>query len=135
MTKNLTGKVGENNAFGAFAHHIESRWFERRHQHRELESRLWRRRRLVERPYHDTGDLLGPDGSKLHDGVQRTGTGKASRSEEEIALVFDRNKGAIYSIYTRALRDKPDLQGKLVLELTISPQGEITQAAKWSRAS
>ena len=34
-------------------------------------------------------------------------------------MVFDRNKGAIYALYTRALRDKPDLQGKLVLELTI----------------
>jgi periplasmic protein TonB len=71
-----------------------------------------------------TSSVLNSQGS---DGVQRTGTGKASRSEEEIALVFDRNKGAIYSIYTRALRDKPDLQGKLVLELTISPQGEITK--------
>jgi periplasmic protein TonB len=61
------------------------------------------------------------------DNVQRGGGGKASRSEEEIALVFDRNKGAIYSIYTRALRDKPDLQGKLVLELTIAPDGSITR--------
>lgn len=59
--------------------------------------------------------------------VQRGGSGKASRSEEEIALVFDRNKVAIHSIYTRALRDKPDLQGKLVLELTISPDGQITR--------
>jgi TonB family protein len=61
------------------------------------------------------------------DNVRRGGSGKASRSEEEIALVFDRNKGAIYSIYTRALRDKPDLQGKLVLELTIAPDGSITR--------
>jgi protein TonB len=37
------------------------------------------------------------------------GSGKASRSEEEIAMVFDRNKGAIYALYTRALRDKPEL--------------------------
>ena len=42
-------------------------------------------------------------------------------------MIFDRNKGAIYSIYTRALRDKPDLRGKLVLELTISPDGAITR--------
>jgi TonB family protein len=61
------------------------------------------------------------------DNVQRGGSGKASRSEEEIAMVFDRNKGAIFSIYTRALRDKPDLQGKLVLELTIAPDGSITR--------
>jgi periplasmic protein TonB len=55
------------------------------------------------------------------------GSGKASRSEEEIALVFDRNKGAIDALYARALRDKPDLQGKLVLELTIAPDGSITR--------
>ena len=55
------------------------------------------------------------------------GSGKASRSEEEIALVFDRNKGAIYALYTRALRDKPDLQGKLVLELTIGADGSVTR--------
>jgi periplasmic protein TonB len=55
------------------------------------------------------------------------GSGKAMRSEEEIALVFDRNKGAIYALYTRALRDKPDLQGKLVLELTIAADGSVAR--------
>jgi TonB family protein len=60
------------------------------------------------------------------DKVQRgAGNGKAARSEEEIALVFDRNKGAIYALYTRALRDKPDLQGKVVLELTIAADGSV----------
>jgi len=63
------------------------------------------------------------------DNVQRAGTGKASRSEEEVAMIFDRNKGAIYAIYTRALRDKPDLQGKVVFELTIAPDGEVTKCA------
>lgn len=58
--------------------------------------------------------------------VQRgAGSNKAARSEEEIALVFDRNKGAIYALYTRALRDKPDLQGKVVLELTIAADGSV----------
>jgi TonB family protein len=66
--------------------------------------------------------------AKPDDSVRRgAGSTKATRSEEEIATVFDRNKGSIYSIYTRALRDKPELQGKLVLELTISPAGEITK--------
>ena len=53
------------------------------------------------------------------------GSGKASRSEEEIAMVFDRNKGAIHALYTRALRDNPNLQGKLVLELTIGADGSV----------
>jgi protein TonB len=67
------------------------------------------------------------EGLATPNNVQRGGSGKASRSEEEIALVFDRNKGAIYSIYTRALRDQPNLQGKLVLELTIAPDGSVTR--------
>jgi periplasmic protein TonB len=57
----------------------------------------------------------------------RTGSsGKAARSREEIELVFDRNKGAIYALYSRALRERPELQGKLVLEFTIAPSGEVT---------
>ena len=60
-------------------------------------------------------------------GARRTGTsGKASRSREEIELVFDKNKGAIFSLYNRALRRDPTLEGKLVLRLTIAPTGEVT---------
>jgi periplasmic protein TonB len=56
------------------------------------------------------------------------GSGKASRSADEIALVFTKNKGAIDAMYARALRDNPALQGKVVISLTISPSGEITEA-------
>jgi protein TonB len=56
------------------------------------------------------------------------GSGKASRSADEIALVFTKNKGAIDAMYARALRDNPALQGKVVLELTIAPSGDITAA-------
>ena len=56
------------------------------------------------------------------------GSGKASRSADEIALVFTRNKGAIDAMYARALRDNPALQGKVVIELTIAPNGDITSA-------
>jgi TonB family protein len=58
--------------------------------------------------------------------LQRGGSGKASRSIEEIKLVFERNKGAIYAIYNRALREEPSLQGKVVLEMKIAPAGQIT---------
>ena len=54
-------------------------------------------------------------------------SGKASRTREEIELVFDKNKSAIYALYSRALRDNPGLQGKVVLEMTIAPSGEVTQ--------
>ena len=60
-------------------------------------------------------------------GASRQGTsGKASRSREEIELVFDRNKGAIFALYNRALRRDPSLEGKLVLRLTIAPDGTVT---------
>jgi TonB family protein len=59
--------------------------------------------------------------------VQRTGrSSQASRTREEVELVFDRNKSAIYALYARALRDNPALQGKVVLEVTIAPSGEVT---------
>ncbi len=57
--------------------------------------------------------------------LQRGTSGKASRSIEEIKLVFERNKGAIYAIYNRALRDDPTLQGKVVVSLTIAPSGGV----------
>jgi periplasmic protein TonB len=65
---------------------------------------------------------IGAPGTATRTGV----SGKAARSKEEVELVFDRNKGAIYALYSRALRDRPELQGKLVLEFTIAPSGEVT---------
>jgi periplasmic protein TonB len=59
--------------------------------------------------------------------AQRSGeSDKASRSREEIERVFDQNKGAIYTLYNRALRQNPALEGKLVLRLTIAPDGKVT---------
>lgn len=55
------------------------------------------------------------------------GERSAGRSIEEIQMVFDRNKGAIFSVYNRALRKDPTLQGKVVLELTIAPSGKVTR--------
>ncbi|NND37062.1 MAG: TonB family protein [Gammaproteobacteria bacterium] len=49
-----------------------------------------------------------------------------ARSREEIEMVFDQNKGAIYALYNRALRRDPSLQGKMVLRLTIEPSGAVS---------
>jgi periplasmic protein TonB len=54
------------------------------------------------------------------------GSGRASRSADEIELVFTKNKGAIDMMYARATRDNPSLQGKVVIELTIAPSGDVT---------
>jgi periplasmic protein TonB len=66
---------------------------------------------------------FGPAGGA----AQRSGeSDKPSRSREEIERVFDRNKGAIYTLYNRALRENPSLQGKVVLRLTINSDGRVT---------
>jgi TonB family protein len=83
------------------------------------------------------GSLTGHEASAVASGIAASslanrsvaragGGGKAARSPEEIELVFDRNKGRIYNLYARALRDNAELQGKLVLEFTIAPSGEVT---------
>jgi TonB family protein len=50
----------------------------------------------------------------------------AKRSADEIERVFQKNKGSIFNIYNRALRKNPSLVGKVVIELTISPGGQVT---------
>lgn len=48
------------------------------------------------------------------------------RSEEEISLVFDRHKSQLQSLYNRARRSNPGLRGKLVLAITILPDGSVS---------
>ena len=61
------------------------------------------------------------------DGGRKKGR-SATRSQEEIERVFQKNKGAIFRIYNRELRKDPALQGKIVVELTIAPDGTVTRA-------
>jgi len=71
---------------------------------------------------HGTGAGYGKSGGTLSKG----GGGKASRSLEEVRLVLERAKGSLYAIYNRALREDASLQGKVVVEFTIAPDGSIT---------
>ncbi|NNG11937.1 MAG: AgmX/PglI C-terminal domain-containing protein [Halobacteria archaeon] len=83
------------------------------------------------------GELSGRSSTKVHSptgnapggsvGGKGRGTKSAGRSIEEIQMVFDRNKGSIYSVYNRALRKDPTLKGKIVLRLTIAPSGKVTR--------
>ena len=60
--------------------------------------------------------------------AEKTGKGgKATRSEEEIIIVMDKNKGSIFAVYNRELRRNPGLQGRVVLEITIAPSGRVTK--------
>jgi hypothetical protein len=53
----------------------------------------------------------------------------ASRTDEEIQIVFDRYKAALYRLYNKELRKDPTLQGQMVLKLTIEPEGGVSFCA------
>jgi hypothetical protein len=52
--------------------------------------------------------------------------GLAGRTDEEIQIVFDRYKAALYRLYNKELRRDPTLRGQLVLRLTIEPDGTVS---------
>lgn len=62
----------------------------------------------------------GPDGRPGGTG------GFAGRTDEEIQIVFDRYKAALYRLYNRELRKDPTLRGQMVLRLTIEPDGSVS---------
>ena len=53
----------------------------------------------------------------------------AGRTDEEIQIVFDRYKAALYRLYNRELRKDPTLRGQMVLRLTIEPDGSVSACA------
>ena len=55
-----------------------------------------------------------------------SGGAMAGRTDEEIQIVFDRYKAALYRLYNRELRKDPTLRGQLVLQLTIQPDGSVS---------
>ncbi len=48
------------------------------------------------------------------------------RTDEEIQIVFDRHKAQLYRLYNLELRRDPTLQGKIILRLTIEPDGSVS---------
>lgn len=48
------------------------------------------------------------------------------RTDEEIQIVFDRHKAQLYRLYNLELRREPTLQGKMILRLTIEPDGSVS---------
>ena len=50
----------------------------------------------------------------------------SSRTDEEIQIVFDRHKAALYRLYNRELRRNPTLKGQIVLKIVIEPDGSVS---------
>lgn len=68
-------------------------------------------------------------GAAVADQRPLSATAGPSRTDEEIQIVFDRYKAALYRIYNRELRNDPSLKGKMVLKLTIEPDGHVSACA------
>lgn len=54
------------------------------------------------------------------------GGAMAGRTDEEIQIVFDRYKAALYRLYNRELRRDPTLRGQIIIKLTIEPDGSVS---------
>ena len=50
----------------------------------------------------------------------------AGRTDEEIQIVFDRYKASLYRIYNRELRKDPTLRGKILVRMSIEPDGAVS---------
>ena len=82
----------------------------------------------------ERGSIHGGSLTQASSGI---GTGTASarpvsggpgpgRTDEEIQIVFDRHKAQLYRLYNLELRRDPTLQGKIILRLTIEPDGTVS---------
>jgi outer membrane biosynthesis protein TonB len=63
---------------------------------------------------------LGESSRPLSDGLA------AGRTDEEIQIVFDRYKATLYRIYNNELRKDPTLRGKMLMRISIEPNGEVS---------
>ncbi len=50
----------------------------------------------------------------------------AGRTDEEIQIVFDRYKAALYRIYNQELRKDPTLRGEILMRISIEPDGAVS---------
>ncbi len=84
-----------------------------------------------------TGALAGQNTtnvkSEIGDAVantkRKTRSGEQKRSDENIAIAFEKHKPAIFAIYNRALRKDPTLQGRVNFKLTILPNGTVSKCS------
>ena len=73
----------------------------------------------VARATSSIGGIAGPE-------RPLSGGPALGRTDEEIQIVFDRHKAALYRLYNRELRRDPTLQGQMVLRIRIEPDGSVS---------
>lgn len=66
-------------------------------------------------------DIPLPDAAEYHYDPKKD----SKRDMQSIRRTLERYKGAVYSLYTKALRQNPDLGGRFIFEFVILPNGDI----------
>ena len=65
--------------------------------------------------------------ANLEESSRPTSDGMAAgRTDEEIQIVFDRYKAALYRIYNKELRKDSTLQGNILMRISIEPDGAVS---------
>ena len=91
----------------------------------------------ISRDFGGGGQQMGGvEVSRVASSIGNGGTGNSDRplaggavggrTDEEIQIVFDRHKAALYRLYNRELRKNPTLRGQVILKLTIEPDGSVS---------
>lgn len=76
---------------------------------------------------HEVKDVAAPKPKAAAKPRQKTEpSGPGERSMANIRRVFDQQKAVLFALYNRELRKNPALEGEVLLELTIEPDGRVS---------
>ncbi|MDO8330744.1 MAG: AgmX/PglI C-terminal domain-containing protein [Fluviicoccus sp.] len=65
-------------------------------------------------------------GGRGEGGGGRGEGGIGKRTTDQIRSVFDRNQGKLFGAYTRAMKDDPSMEGRVLFRIVIDPNGSVT---------
>lgn len=83
--------------------------------------------RSVELAQHEVRQVEAVQAAAAPVAVAEAPSAPAQRAMNNIRRVFDAQKMSLDSLYRRELRQDPTLEGKVVLELTIEPDGRVSK--------
>ncbi|AWB67366.1 hypothetical protein C2869_13365 [Saccharobesus litoralis] len=73
-------------------------------------------------------EVIADGDAAFSDAELAEGGDSRQRSENALRRTLESNKASLYALYNRALRKDPTLQGKVLFEIEIQPDGSISRA-------
>ena len=84
-------------------------------------------KQLAQQLLASKGEIVVTADKKADERSRSTVRGENVRSEADVAYVMDQHKNILHSIYRQARRTNPGLRGKVILEITILPSGQVSE--------